>query len=114
MLAVFYCNSKVCLQIHIRTDERQPDEHELCPKCGEKLMFISDFHSWTSYDKGKRREIRQMFSTQEELKSENEKLKLIAENYRRSYIMWKQKGTVCHDTLWDLLSCYEPEKYQRS
>lgn len=148
MLVVYYCNGKDCRHIHIRTDEREKDDHGYCPRCGAKMRFICDFITWTCSDATGRKklikdsliisyrygmdtagkrvihisqignieiyyEMKKLRSQQNKLKSENERLKTMAEDYKDSYSMWKERGIVYHDELWRILSYYEPEKYSR-
>lgn len=58
-------------------------------------------------------EIKELQFKYVKLKKDNEKLKILVENYEKSYSFWKERGIVYHDELWNILSYYEPEKYNR-
>lgn len=48
-----------------------------------------------------------------ELKTENKRLRMLANGCRADYSNWKKRMVLYHDELWKLLSENEPEKYSR-
>lgn len=76
--------------------------------CGKKVITINQIKNPEVYY-----EMKSLYEQQAVLKAENKNLKILADNYKNSYVKWKERGIIYHDELWKILSYYEPEKYSR-
>lgn len=58
-------------------------------------------------------ELDRLHIKHQELLAENKRLKRMAEECKEDYSIWKERVVLYHDSLWNLLLHYEPEKYSR-